>query len=179
MPSCSGAANANNYDVLTCAGQNFISARSIGRLFCGNMPFLIALILESSYDFKIRLDQIIQRAGELLKMLNFNQGNHAFIKYLWEGGWVVSGSSLLSFSAGSGACSFKFNSPPWPTWNSWSERAPWKVTASSMWKMRKNEEMIPEQGPFLSRFCGPSSLPLFSKAIQSYAVESDFTKVLL
>lgn len=32
MPSCSGAGNANNYDVLTYAVQDFISAKFIGKL---------------------------------------------------------------------------------------------------------------------------------------------------
>lgn len=62
------------------------------------MTVFTAPIPEPSYDFETGLDWIIQLADEFLKMLDFNQHNHVFLKDLWEGGLVYSGRLLLSCS---------------------------------------------------------------------------------
>lgn len=47
-------------------------------------------------------------------MLNFSQHNHAFLMYLWEGGWIGSRSPAPQLFIWSGAHTVKFNWPPCP-----------------------------------------------------------------
>ena len=117
MPSFSGAGNSSTYDTLSCAGQDFISAESILQQY----DFFLCTHFRVMYDFEVRFHQTIKQEDELLKMLNFSQHNHAFLMYLWEGGWIGSRSPAPKLFIWKWSLHSEVQLPSMPTWHCWPE----------------------------------------------------------